>query len=64
MYYIYSYAVIYSWILVVYTCLIPNSKAKAISFGRKYLNSNLVSMLTEASTIFVGKMIKSSHPVP
>lgn len=64
MYYIYSYAVIYSWILVVYTCLIRNSKAKAISFSRKYLNSNLVSMLTEASTIFVGKMIKSSHPVP
>lgn len=64
MYYVYSYTVIYSWILVVYTCLSPNSKAKVISFSRKYLNSYLVSILTEASTLFVGKMLKSSHPIP
>lgn len=64
MYYVYSYTVIYSWTLVVYTCLSPNSKAKVISFSRKYLNSYLVSILTEASTLFVGKMLKSSHPIP
>ena len=64
MYYVYSYTVIYSWTLVVYTCLSPKSKAKVISFSRKYLNSYLVSILTEASTLFVGKMLKSSHPIP
>ena len=64
MYYVYSYTIIYSWTLVVYTCLSPNSKAKVISFSRKYLNSYLVSILTEASTLFVGKMIKSCHPIP